>query len=75
MPELTLEAGAEGVPLPRVLKEARLVTSTSEAIRMVGQGAVKMDGERLSDPKQVIAAGAVHVFQVGKRRFARVRLR
>lgn len=75
MPELTLEAGAEGMPLPRVLKEARLVTSTSEAIRMVGQGAVKMDGERLSDPRQVIAAGAVHVFQVGKRRFARVRLR
>jgi tyrosyl-tRNA synthetase len=75
MPELTLEAGAEGMSLPRVLKEARLVTSTSEAIRMVGQGAVKMDGERLSDPRQVIAAGAVHVFQVGKRRFARVRLR
>lgn len=72
--ELTLDTDQGELPLPRLLKEAALVSSTSEAIRMVKQGAVRVDGERLADPKQVFAAGAAHVFQVGKRRFARVRL-
>ncbi|NBC47216.1 MAG: tyrosine--tRNA ligase [Gammaproteobacteria bacterium] len=75
MLDVTLETGADGLALPRLLKEAKLVASTSEAIRMVGQGAVKADGERLSDPKQVFAPGVTQVFQVGKRRFARVTLR
>jgi tyrosyl-tRNA synthetase len=73
--ELTLDAGDEGLPLPRLLKQAQLVASTSEGMRMVAQGAVKVDGERLSDPKQAFAAGTAHVFQVGKRRVARVTLR
>lgn len=74
VPELLLEAGLEGLALPRLLKDASLVASTSEAIRLVSQGAVRVDGERLSDPKQLFPRGAAHLFQVGKRRFARVRL-
>jgi tyrosyl-tRNA synthetase len=72
--EVTLEAGDQGLPLPRLLKGANLVSSTSEAIRLVGQGAVRLDGERVSDAKLSFPAGAAHVVQVGKRRFARVRL-
>lgn len=72
--EISIDARGAPVPLPRLLKDAKLVASTSEAIRMVGQGAVRVDGERLSDPKQVFPAGETHVLQVGKRRFARVTL-
>ncbi len=49
--------------------------STSEAIRMINQGAVKIDGERVTDRAQEVAAGTAHVYQVGKRKFARVVLR
>lgn len=74
MPELTLAAGSEGMPIANLLKEAGLVSSTSEAFRMIKQGAVKVDGERLEDRDQVCISGSVHVYQVGKRRFARVNL-
>jgi tyrosyl-tRNA synthetase len=71
MPEFSLPADT---PVANLLKEAGLVTSTSEAMRMIKQGAVKVDGEKLTDNKQVFSAGNTHVFQVGKRRFARVTL-
>ena len=60
------------IGLANLLKEAGLVQSTSEAMRMVRQGAVRIDGERVEDPKQQLVAGTEHVYQVGKRRFARV---
>ncbi len=72
--EITLPAGAGGLGLAHVLKGAGLVPSTSEALRQVRQGAVKVDGERVEDGARTFAAGAEHVFQVGKRRLARVRL-
>ncbi len=72
--ELALAAGSEGLPLPRLLKDANLVSSTSEAIRLIGQGAVRVDGERLADAKQRFLSGHTHLLQVGKRRFARVTL-
>ncbi|HDR1420167.1 TPA: tyrosine--tRNA ligase [Pasteurella multocida] len=68
MPELTFE-GEMG--LPNLLKEAGLVASTSEANRMVQQGGVKIDGEKVEDAKLVIKASTA-VYQVGKRKFARV---
>lgn len=64
------ENGAIG--LARLLKEAGLVASTSEAMRMVSQGAVKIDGEKAEDPRRQIAAGTSAVYQVGKRRVAKV---
>lgn len=74
MPELTLTAGAAGLAIGQVLKEAGLVTSTSEAMRMIDGGGVKADGEKVTDKKQVLLAGCTVVLQVGKRKFARVML-
>jgi tyrosyl-tRNA synthetase len=70
--EVTLPAGADGLGLANVLKGAGLVPSTSEAFRQLKQGAVKVDGERVEDGALKFAAGETHVFQVGKRRLARV---
>lgn len=74
MPELKLATPAGGYPIANLLKDADLVKSTSEAIRMIKQGAVRIDGERLADPAQMVGAGTTAVYQVGKRRFARVSL-
>jgi tyrosyl-tRNA synthetase len=71
--EVTLQAGpAGGLGIAHVLKGAGLVASTSEAFRQLKQGAVKVDGERIEDGATTFAEGATHVFQVGKRRLARV---
>jgi tyrosyl-tRNA synthetase len=70
--EVTVHASEGRLGVAHVLREAQLVTSTSEALRMIRQGAVKIDGERVSDGKIEIVAGASHVFQVGKRRVARI---
>ena len=72
MPEMTLAASDGVLPIANLLKEAGLVSSTSEAYRMIKQGAVKVDGEKLEDRNASYGNGACHVFQVGKRRFARV---
>lgn len=72
IPEVTLSASEGGLIIPNLLKLAQLVNSTSDAIRMINQGAVKIDGERISDAKLIVAVGAEHIFQVGKRRIARV---
>jgi tyrosyl-tRNA synthetase len=72
MPEMSLPGVDGGLGLASLLKEAGLVESTSEAFRMVKQGAVRIDGERVEDKGLALAAGSTHVFQVGKRRFARV---
>ncbi len=72
MPELTLTADGGELGIANLLKEAALVDSTSEAYRMLKQGAVRIDGERISDRGLALRTGSTHVFQVGKRRFARV---
>ncbi len=74
MDEVVLAAESD-YPITNLLKDAGLVKSTSEAIRMIKQGAVKIDGERVSDPKLAIPAGTRQVYQVGKRRFARVEIK
>jgi len=70
--DITLEVGAEGMAIANVLKEAGLTTSTSEAFRMIQQGAVKIDGEKVQDKSLMIESGLEAVFQVGKRKFARI---
>lgn len=73
MPEVTLNANDDGeLPIANLLKNANLVNSTSDAMRMLKQGAVKIDGEKIEDKDRKIAKGSTHVFQVGKRKFARV---
>jgi tyrosyl-tRNA synthetase len=74
MPELTLEAEGGALGLAHLLKGAGLVSSTSEAFRMIKQGAVRIDGERVEDRSLTIDAGSTNVYQVGRRRFARVSL-
>jgi tyrosyl-tRNA synthetase len=75
MDEISLDVAAEGMPVTQLLKAAGLVPSTSEAIRSIAGGGVKIDGVKVSDKGLMIAKGAVVVAQVGKRRFARVTLR
>ena len=75
IPEREVQArDAAGLPIANLLKEAGLVKSTSEAIRMIQQGAVRIDGQRIEDRSLVIGTGTRQVFQVGKRRFARVQV-
>ena len=72
MPEPTITCENGEIAIANLLKEAGLVASTSEAMRMIKQGAAKIDGEKIADNKMMIAAGTTAVFQVGKRKFARV---
>jgi tyrosyl-tRNA synthetase len=72
MPELKLASQDGNLVIANLLKDAGLTGSTSEAHRMIKQGAVRIDGERVNDNGLAISAGNTHVFQVGKRRFARV---
>ena len=72
MPEIALAAPG-GLAISQLLKQAALTTSTSEATRMIEQGGVKIDGEKISDKALKVAPG-VYVIQVGKRKFARVTL-
>ncbi len=75
MPEVTLEAPEGRLGLAAALNNAGLVGSNSEAMRMIRQGAVRIDGERIEDTALQLEAGSEQVCQVGKRRFARVRLK
>lgn len=70
MPEITLAAA----PIAQVVKQAGLAASTSEALRLIEGGGIKLDGEKVSDRALVLAAGTTVVLQVGKRKFARITL-
>ncbi len=73
MPEFEFALEGE-IGLAQLLKQAELVASTSDAMRMAKQGAVKIDGEKVSDPKLSITDKGQAVYQVGKRKFARITL-
>ncbi len=70
--EVRVAVGAEGLPVFQVVKQAGLTGTTSEAIRMIEQGAVRLNGERVADRSLLLAAGETVVLQVGKRKFAAV---
>ncbi len=70
IPELELKGE---LPVANILKEAKLVGSTSDALRMIKQGGVKIDGEKIAD-NRTIPKGEEHIYQVGKRRFAKIQL-
>lgn len=74
IPDITLKSENGKLGIAHLLKGASLVSSTSDAIRMIKQGAVKVDGERVEDRSLHFEAGTTHVYQVGKRKFARVSL-
>ncbi len=72
IPQLTLVADMDSLPIANLLHRAGLAESTSDALRMLKQGAVRLDGERVTDRAIKVPVGAEHVWQVGKKRFARV---
>lgn len=72
MPEVTVSSTDGNIAIAQMLKQANLVASTSEAFRMIEAGAVKLDGEKVSDKALQLKAGTVVVAQVGKRKFGRV---
>ncbi|MBI4809749.1 MAG: tyrosine--tRNA ligase [Nitrosomonadales bacterium] len=72
MPEIAVTGTDGHIGIANLLKQAGLVASTSEALRMIEQGGVKLDGEKVSDKALQLKAGAVVVAQVGKRKFGRV---
>ena len=71
LPEVRIAVGT-GMPVFKVIKEAGLTGTTSEAARMIEQGAVRLDGERIEDRNLALKAGGRVVLQVGKRKFAAV---
>ena len=73
IPEKAVAAqDADGVPIATAMKEAGLTPSTSEAFRMIKQGAVRVEGDRIEDRSLMLAVGGEYVVQVGKRRIARI---
>lgn len=72
IPETTKEVGESGLPLANLLQKLNLTASTSEAHRLVKQGAVRLDGEKVSDSRQIMLADQTLIIQVGKRKIARV---
>ncbi len=73
-PRVVLNVDSDSLPIANLLKDAGLTSSTSEALRMIKQGAVRIDGERIEERGLAIPSGSTHVFQVGKRRVAEVQL-
>jgi len=73
IPELTITISEDTILIANLLKEANLVVSTSEAMRMIKQGAVKLNGEdKITDTKLEVAKGTTAIYQVGKRKFANI---
>lgn len=70
--EITIELTGESLPLANLLKNAGLVETTSDSHRLVKQGAVRIDDQRISDSRLNIPAGASHIIRVGKRRIAKI---
>ncbi len=75
IPEVTLTAPEGGLAVAQMLKQAGLTASTTEAMRMIEQGGVRFDGERLTDRTLKVAGGTTIVAQVGKRKYARIHLK
>jgi tyrosyl-tRNA synthetase len=74
LPPTAVAVGAEGIRIANLLKEGGLAASTSEANRKIDEGAVKVDGVKISDRTLMFRAGADHIFQIGSRRIARLAL-
>jgi tyrosyl-tRNA synthetase len=75
MPEVVLQTAGAGMPIAQLAKQAGVVESTSEALRLIAQRGLKVDGDVVADKHLAIAAGRTVVVQAGKRRFARVTVR
>ena len=72
--ELSITISEDSIPLTNLLKESGMTSSTSEAMRMIQQGAVRIDEEKVFDPKLLISVGTSAIYQVGKRKFKKITL-
>ena len=72
--EVSLTLSESSIPLANLLKDCGMTSSTSEAIRMIKQGAVRIDEEKITDTKHIIHAGTSAIYQVGKRKFKKITL-
>jgi tyrosyl-tRNA synthetase len=72
--ELSLKSKEPSILLPNLLKEAGMTESTSEAIRMIKQGGVRINEEKITDPKHSVVKGETAIYQVGKRKFKKITL-
>ena len=70
--EVSIKIKSSNLTLPRVLKEAGLAISTSEALRLIKQGAVKIEGQKINDPKHKLSLNSSLLYQVGKRKFLKI---
>jgi tyrosyl-tRNA synthetase len=75
IPNTTVEADGQSLPVAHVLKLAGLTSSTSEALRMIKQGGVRLDGAKIEDKELTLKIGSTVVLQVGKRKFMRVAIK
>jgi tyrosyl-tRNA synthetase len=75
MPQVTLDTAGGGLAVPQLAKQAGVVSSTSEALRLIAQNGLRIDGDAITDKGLVIPAGRTVIVQAGKRKFARVTLR
>jgi len=75
MPEVTIDTAGAGIAIANLAKQAGVVDSTSEALRLIAGRGLKLDGEVVADKATTVAAGSTVVVQAGKRRFARVAVR
>lgn len=74
VPEMTMNIIGGEIAIANLLKEAQLVNSTSAALRMLRSGAVKIDGVKIADTHLKIACGTENIYQIGKRRFAKIKI-
>lgn len=72
--EMELKIKGNSYLIANILKDAGLTSSTSESIRLISQGAVKINGEKITETKMEIPANSKNIFQVGKRKFARIKI-
>ena len=72
--EITINLEEKSITLAKVLKEAKMVPSTSEALRLIKQGAVRIEGEKILDSKHEINLNSSLLYQVGKRKFSKIKI-
>ena len=72
--EIRINIKKEDISLPRVLKEAGMVVSTSEALRLIKQGAVKIEGKKITDSRYKLSSNSLLLYQVGKRKYSRIKI-
>ena len=73
IPSVSVDVGADGMPLTNLLKNCEMTNSTSEAMRLIKQGGVKIDSVKVEDPKLIVMQGQESIYQVGKRKFLKIK--